>query len=113
MTTPAAPSRCIAIWSLAPPLTHFARTGRAGIDIVPPHNRPARIRRAAAHRFQGLAGRAAGDDLKKLTACRAIEKKLTTSIPLLQLAELDHTRHQIGEEVGLPSRDGWVAQPRH
>jgi small subunit ribosomal protein S2 len=68
--------------------------------------------------FQGLAGpRGAADDLKKLTGVSgAIEKKFNDLgiFHYWQLAELDHdTAHQIGEEVGLPSRaDGWVAQAK-
>ena len=46
----------------------------------------------------------------------AIEKKLNDLgiFHFWQLAELDHdTAHQIGEEVGLPSRaDAWVAQAK-
>ena len=68
--------------------------------------------------FQGLAGpRGAADDLKKLTGVSgAIEKKFNDLgiFHYWQLAKLDHdTAHQIGEEVGLPSRaDGWVAQAK-
>jgi small subunit ribosomal protein S2 len=68
--------------------------------------------------FQGLAGpRGVADDLKKLTGVSgAIEKKFNDLgiFHYWQLAELNHdTAHQIGEEVGLPSRaDGWVAQAK-
>ncbi len=68
--------------------------------------------------FQGLAGpRGTADDLKKLNGVSgAIEKKLNDLgiFHYWQLAELDHkTAHQIGEEVGLPSRaDAWVAQAK-
>ena len=68
--------------------------------------------------FQGLAGpRGTADDLKKLTGVSgAIEKKLNDLgiFHYWQLAELNHdTAHQIGEEVGLPSRaDAWVAQAK-
>ena len=63
----------------------------------------------AASTFQGLPGpRGTADDLKKLTGVSgAIEKKLNDLgiFHFWQLAELDHdTAHQIGEEVGLPSR---------
>ena len=76
-----------------------------------------RLRRSLSG-FQGLAGpRGAADDLKKLTGVSgAIEKKFNDLgiFHYWQLAELDHdTAHQIGEEVGLPSRaDGWVAQAK-
>ncbi|RTM03992.1 MAG: 30S ribosomal protein S2, partial [Bradyrhizobiaceae bacterium] len=72
----------------------------------------------AASTFQGLPGpRGTADDLKKLTGVSgAIEKKLNDLgiFHFWQLAELDHdTAHQIGEEVGLPSRaDAWVAQAK-
>jgi small subunit ribosomal protein S2 len=68
--------------------------------------------------FQGLPGpRGAADDLKKLSGVSgAIEKKLNDLgvFHYWQLAELDHdAAHQIGEEVGLPSRaDAWVAQAK-
>jgi small subunit ribosomal protein S2 len=68
--------------------------------------------------FQGLPGpRGTADDLKKLQGVSgAIEKKLNDLgvFHYWQLAELDHdTAHQIGEEVGLPSRaDAWVAQAK-
>jgi small subunit ribosomal protein S2 len=68
--------------------------------------------------FQGLPGpRGTADDLKKLSGVSgAIEKKLNDLgvFHYWQLAELDHdTAHQIGEEVGLPSRaDAWVAQAK-
>jgi len=95
--------------------------GEAGIDVgastspaqenVPPTS-------VTASRFQGLAGpRGTADDLKKLTGVSGtIEKKFNDLgiFHFWQLAELDHdTAHQIGEEVGLPSRaDGWVAQAK-
>ena len=69
-------------------------------------------------RKKGLAGpRGTADDLKKLTGVSgAIEKKLNDLgiFHYWQLAELNHdTAHQIGEEVGLPSRaDAWVAQAK-
>ena len=72
----------------------------------------------AAGGFQGLPGpRGTADDLKKLQGVSgAIEKKLNDLgvFHYWQLAELDHdTAHQIGEEVGLPSRaDAWVAQAK-
>ena len=72
----------------------------------------------AASTFQGLPGpRGTADDLKKLTGVSgAIEKKLNDLgiFHFWQLAELDHDpAHQIGEEVGLPSRaDAWVAQAK-
>src|SRR5256885_6568341 len=68
--------------------------------------------------FEALSGpRGVADDLKKLTGVSgAIEKKLNDLglFHFWQLAELNHdTAHQIGEEVGLPSRaDGWVAQAK-
>ena len=68
--------------------------------------------------FQGLPGpRGTADDLKKLSGVSgAIEKKLNDLgvFHYWQFAELDHdTAHQIGEEVGLPSRaDAWVAQAK-
>jgi small subunit ribosomal protein S2 len=68
--------------------------------------------------FQGLPGpRGSADDLKKLSGVSgAIEKKLNDLgvFHYWQLAELDRdTAHQIGEEVGLPSRaDAWVAQAK-
>ena len=68
--------------------------------------------------FQGLPGpRGTADDLKKLTGVSgAIEKKLNDLgiFHYWQLADLNHdTAHQIGEEVGLPSRaDAWVAQAK-
>jgi small subunit ribosomal protein S2 len=68
--------------------------------------------------FQGLPGpRGTADDLKKLPGVSgAIEKKLNDLgvFHYWQLAELDReTAHQIGEEVGLPSRaEAWVAQAK-
>src|SRR3954469_15696285 len=73
---------------------------------------------SAAAKFQGLPGpRGTADDLKKLTGVSgAIEKKLNdlAVFHFWQLAELNHdTAHQIGEEVGLPSRaDAWVSQAK-
>ena len=91
----------------------------AGIDIgasaQPAVEVPTAVQQSG---FQGLAGpRGAADDLKKLTGVSgAIEKKLNDLgvFHYWQLAELDHdTAHQIGEEVGLPSRaDAWVAQAK-
>jgi len=93
--------------------------GDAGIDIgasaQPAVEVPTAVQQSG---FQGLAGpRGAADDLKKLTGVSgAIEKKLNDLgvFHYWQLAELDHdTAHQIGEEVGLPSRaDAWVAQAK-
>jgi len=94
--------------------------GEAGIDVGA-SVQPAREEIPMAPQpagFQGLAGpRGAADDLKKLTGVSgAIEKKFNDLgiFHYWQLAELDHdTAHQIGEEVGLPSRaDGWVAQAK-
>jgi small subunit ribosomal protein S2 len=95
--------------------------GDAGIDIGA-SAQPAREALPAAapqpSGFQGLAGpRGTADDLKKLTGVSgAIEKKLNDLgiFHYWQLAELNHdTAHQIGEEVGLPSRaDAWVAQAK-
>jgi small subunit ribosomal protein S2 len=94
--------------------------GDTGIDIGAAVQ-PAREDLPAATQvasFQGLAGpRGTADDLKKLTGVSgAIEKKLNDLgiFHYWQLAELDHdTAHQIGEEVGLPSRaDAWVAQAK-
>jgi small subunit ribosomal protein S2 len=95
--------------------------GEAGIDIGA-SAQPARedLPSAAPQSsgFQGLAGpRGTADDLKKLTGVSgAIEKKLNDLgiFHYWQLAELNHdTAHQIGEEVGLPSRaDAWVAQAK-
>ncbi|MFZ5736831.1 MAG: 30S ribosomal protein S2 [Pseudomonadota bacterium] len=73
---------------------------------------------AQATTFQGLPGpRGTPDDLKKLPGVSgAIEKKFNDLgiFHYWQLAELDQaTAHQIGEEVGLPSRaDAWVAQAK-
>jgi small subunit ribosomal protein S2 len=94
--------------------------GEAGIDVGA-SVQPAREEIPVAPQpagFQGLAGpRGAADDLKKLTGVSgAIEKKFNDLgiFHYWQLAELDHdTAHQIGEEVGLPSRaDAWVAQAK-
>ena len=95
--------------------------GDAGIDVGA-SAQPAREELPAAagqaSTFQGLAGpRGTADDLKKLTGVSgAIEKKLNDLgiFHYWQLAELNHdTAHQIGEEVGLPSRaDAWVAQAK-
>jgi small subunit ribosomal protein S2 len=95
--------------------------GDAGIDVGA-SVQPAREELPAAapqpSAFQGLAGpRGTADDLKKLTGVSgAIEKKLNDLgiFHYWQLAELSHdTAHQIGEEVGLPSRaDAWVAQAK-
>ena len=68
--------------------------------------------------FQGLAGpRGAPDDLKKLTGVSGTIEKKFNDLGIFHywhLAELDHdTAHQIGEEVGLPSRaDRLVAQAK-
>ncbi|MBV9982754.1 30S ribosomal protein S2 [Bradyrhizobium sp.] len=68
--------------------------------------------------FQPLSGpRGVADDLKKLPGVSpSIEKKLNDLgiFHYWQLAELNHDiAHQIGEEVGLPSRaDAWVAQAK-
>src|ERR1700737_2483360 len=94
--------------------------GDAGIDVgASAHPVREEIPTAPqASGFQGLAGpRGAPDDLKKLTGVSgAIEKKFNDLgiFHYWQLAELNHdTAHQIGEEVGLPSRaDGWVAQAK-
>lgn len=73
---------------------------------------------AQATTFQGLPGpRGTPDDLKKLPGVSgAIEKKFNDLgiFHFWQLAELDQaTAHQIGEELGLPSRaDAWVAQAK-
>ncbi|MGX7745404.1 30S ribosomal protein S2 [Rhodopseudomonas parapalustris] len=73
---------------------------------------------AQASAFQGLPGpRGTPDDLKKLQGVSgAIEKKFNDLgiFHFWQLAELDQaTAHQIGEELGLPSRaDAWVAQAK-
>ncbi|MCD0415630.1 MAG: 30S ribosomal protein S2 [Rhodopseudomonas sp.] len=73
---------------------------------------------AQASTFQGLPGpRGTPDDLKKLPGVSgAIEKKFNDLgiFHFWQLAELDQaTAHQIGEELGLPSRaDAWVAQAK-
>src|SRR5467141_3108175 len=94
--------------------------GEAGIDIGA-SVQPVREEIPVAPQptgFQGLAGpRGTADDLKKLTGVSgAIEKKFNDLgiFHYWQLAELDHdTAHQIGEEVGLPSRaDAWVAQAK-
>ena len=93
--------------------------GDAGIDIgasAAPVSEE--IPTAPTSGFQGLPGpRGTADDLKKLQGVSgAIEKKLNDLgvFHYWQLAELDHdTAHQIGEEVGLPSRaDAWVAQAK-
>jgi small subunit ribosomal protein S2 len=93
--------------------------GDAGIDIgasAAPVSED--IPTAPTLGFQGLPGpRGTADDLKKLQGVSgAIEKKLNDLgvFHYWQLAELDHdTAHQIGEEVGLPSRaDAWVAQAK-
>ena len=121
MTTPAAPSRCIAISSREPRSTAFrARQGDSGIDIgasaQPVVEEIPTAPQSAG--FQGLAGpRGAADDLKKLPGVSgAIEKKFNDLgiFHYWQLAELDHdTAHKIGEEVGLPSRaDAWVAKAK-
>src|SRR5438552_1902777 len=94
--------------------------GEAGIDVGA-SVQPVREEIPVAPQptgFQGLAGpRGTADDLKKLTGVSgAIEKKFNDLgiFHYWQLAELDHdTAHQIGEEVGLPSRaDAWVAQAK-
>jgi small subunit ribosomal protein S2 len=93
--------------------------GDAGIDIGAASTPVAEdVPTAPASGFQGLPGpRGTADDLKKLQGVSgAIEKKLNDLgvFHYWQLAELDHeTAHQIGEEVGLPSRaDAWVAQAK-
>jgi small subunit ribosomal protein S2 len=120
MTTPAAPSRCIAIWSPRRDRRHLARAGRSGIDVgaSAAAGRARKFRRRRSRRLPGSAGpRGVADDLKKLTGVSgAIEKKFNDLgiFHYWQLAELDHdTAHKIGEEVGLPGRaDGWVAQAK-
>ncbi|WP_036049826.1 30S ribosomal protein S2 [Bradyrhizobium sp. Tv2a-2] len=93
--------------------------GDSGIDIGASAQPVAEdIPTAPASGFQGLPGpRGTADDLKKLQGVSgAIEKKLNDLgvFHYWQLAELNHdTAHQIGEEVGLPSRaDAWVAQAK-
>jgi small subunit ribosomal protein S2 len=94
--------------------------GEAGIDVGA-SAQPVREEIPTAPQssgFQGLAGpRGAADDLKKLTGVSGTIEKKFNDLGIFhywQLAELDHnTAHQIGEEVGLPSRaDGWVAQAK-
>jgi small subunit ribosomal protein S2 len=91
--------------------------GDAGIDIGA-SAQPVAEELPSTSRFQGLAGpRGTADDLKKLPGVSgAIEKKFNDLgiFHYWQLAELDHgTAHQIGEEVGLPSRaDAWVAKAK-
>jgi small subunit ribosomal protein S2 len=93
--------------------------GETGIDVgaaVQPVSEQVTTAQPAG--FQGLPGpRGTADDLKKLPGVSgAIEKKLNDLgvFHYWQLADLDHvTAHQIGEEVGLPSRaDAWVAQAK-
>jgi len=95
--------------------------GDAGIDVgasVQPAREELPAAAVPASAFQGLAGpRGTAYNLKKLTGVSgAIEKKLNDLgiFHYWQLAELNHdTAHQIGEEVGLPSRaDAWVAQAK-
>ncbi|MBV9562620.1 MAG: 30S ribosomal protein S2 [Bradyrhizobium sp.] len=95
--------------------------GDAGIDIgAAPQPLAEEIPTApqVAGGFQGLPGpRGTPDDLKKLTGVSGtIEKKMNDLgiFHYWQIAELNHdTAHQIGEEVGLPSRaDAWVAQAK-
>jgi small subunit ribosomal protein S2 len=94
--------------------------GEAGIDVGASAH-PAREEVPSAQQasgFQGLAGpRGAPDDLKKLPGVSGTIEKKFNDLGIFhywQLAELDHeTAHQIGEEVGLPSRaDAWVAQAK-
>jgi small subunit ribosomal protein S2 len=94
--------------------------GEAGIDVgaaVEPVSEEVTTAPQPAG-FQGLPGpRGTADDLKKLPGVSgAIEKKLNDLgiFHYWQLADLNHeTAHQIGEEVGLPSRaDAWVAQAK-
>ena len=114
MTTPAAPSRSIAIWSPVRRSTAFRarRANRASISAPPRQpvreEIPAGADSRPASRRSLLAGpRGAPDDLKKLTGVSgAIEKKFNDLgiFHYWQLAELDHdTAHKIGEEVGLPA----------
>ncbi|MGE5158543.1 MAG: 30S ribosomal protein S2 [Gemmatimonas sp.] len=94
--------------------------GDAGIDIGAAAEPVAQEIPTApqASSFQGLPGpRGTADDLKKLPGVSgAIEKKLNDLgvFHYWQLAELNRdTAHQIGEEVGLPSRaEAWVAQAK-
>ncbi|MBV8921510.1 30S ribosomal protein S2 [Bradyrhizobium sp.] len=95
--------------------------GDAGIDVgasAQPAREELPVPAGQTSAFQGLAGpRGTADDLKKLTGVSgAIEKKLNDLgiFHYWQLAELNHDiAHQIGEEVGLPSRaDAWVAQAK-
>jgi len=93
--------------------------GDMGVDIGAA-SQPLRedLPAAQATTFQGLPGpRGTPDDLKKLPGVSgAIEKKFNDLgiFHFWQLAELDQaTAHQIGEELGLPSRaDAWVAQAK-
>ncbi|AVT77030.1 MULTISPECIES: 30S ribosomal protein S2 [Rhodopseudomonas] len=93
--------------------------GDMGVDIGAA-SQPLRedLPAAQATTFQGLPGpRGTPDDLKKLPGVSgAIEKKFNDLgiFHYWQLAELDQaTAHQIGEELGLPSRaDAWVAQAK-
>jgi small subunit ribosomal protein S2 len=94
--------------------------GEAGIDVGASVQPAAEQITPASQSsgFQGLAGpRGAPDDLKKLTGVSGTIEKKFNDLGIFhywQLAELDHdTAHQIGEEVGLPSRaDRWVAQAK-
>jgi small subunit ribosomal protein S2 len=95
--------------------------GDSGVDIgamSQPLREDVPAAPAPATGFQGLSGpRGTPDDLKKLTGVSGeIEKKFNDLgiFHYWQLAELTHdTAHQIGEEVGLPSRaDAWVAQAK-
>ncbi len=121
MTTPAAPFRCIAIWSRALRLTAF-RAVRAisGIDVGASAQPVVEEIPTAPQSggFQGLAGpRGTADDLKKLPGVSGTIEKKFNDLGIFhywQLAELNHdTAHKIGEEVGLPSRaDAWVAKAK-
>ena len=119
-TTPAAPSRCIAIWLPGRRSTAFrARRAIPGIDVGASAAAGARGTSGGGRRpagFQGLAGpRGVADDLKKLTGVSgAIEKKFNDLgiFHYWQLAELDHdTAHKIGEEVGLAEPRRWLGRP--
>jgi len=96
-------------------MTHFARTGEAESTSCSAQ-RPARKSGGA----QPPASRVCGAPRQRrrsqeVTACPARSRKVQRlGIFHYCSGELDHdTAHQIGEEVGFRSADGWVVRPRH
>ena len=121
MTTPAAPSRSIAIWWRRPRST-ASRARRANAASIPAL-RPSRSPRSCRRRPRDPATRccpvrAASPTISRscTTSRPTIEKKLNDLgiFHYWQIAGLGpDAAHTIGEEVGLPGRmEGWIAQSK-